>query len=121
MCDIFLILGNNIIEVPSVMRSRVFETWSYNTILHKAFEDGARWFSAPKQIIKDESFDFSDLSKPTLMNNEILFDAPNVIRINKDLIFSCEKTPANEVIVIVVVAVLNYLDKRRTYIIGGLH
>ena len=40
---------------------------------------------------------------------------------NKDLIFSCEKTPANEVIVIVVVAVLNYLDKRRTYIIGGLH
>ena len=85
--DIFLILGNNIIEVPSVMRSRVFETWSYNTILHNAFEDGARWFSAPKQIIKDESFDFSDLSKPTLMNNEILFDAPNVIRINKDLIF----------------------------------
>ena len=85
--DIFLILGNNIIEVPSVMRSRVFETWSYSTILHKAFEDGARWFSAPKQIIKDESFDFSDLSKPTLMNNEILFDAPNVIRINKDLIF----------------------------------
>ena len=85
--DIFLILGNNIIEVPSVMRSRVFETWSYNTILHKAFEDGARWFSAPKQIIKDESFDFSDLSKPTLMNNEILFDAPKVIRINKDLIF----------------------------------
>ena len=40
---------------------------------------------------------------------------------NKDLIFSCEKTPANEVIVIVVVAILNYLDKRRTYIIGGLH
>ena len=85
--DIFLILGNNIIEVPSVMRSRMFETWSYNTILHKAFEDGAKWFSAPKQIIKDESFEFLDLSKPTLMNNEILFDAPNVVRINNDLIF----------------------------------
>ena len=40
---------------------------------------------------------------------------------NKDLIFSCDKTPANEVIVIIVVAVLNYLDKRRTYTIGGLH
>ena len=85
--DIFLILGNNIIEVPSVMRSRMFETWSYNTILHEAFEDEARWFSAPKQIIKDDSFDFSDLSKPTLMNNEILFDAPNIVRINNDLIF----------------------------------
>ena len=85
--DIFLVLGNNIIEVPSVMRSRMFETWSYNKILYEAFEDGARWFSSPKQIIKNESFDFSDLSKPTLMNNEILFDAPNVIRINNDLIF----------------------------------
>jgi N-dimethylarginine dimethylaminohydrolase len=85
--DIFLVLGNNIVEVPSVMRSRMFETWSYNKILRKAFDDGAKWFSAPKQIIEDTSFDFSDLSKSTLMNNEILFDAPNVIRIDNDLIF----------------------------------
>ena len=85
--DIFLVLGNNIVEVPSVMRSRIFETLSYNKILREAFDDGANWFSAPKQIIEDSSFDFSDLSKSTLMNNEILFDAPNVIRINNDLIF----------------------------------
>ena len=85
--DIFLVLGNNIVEVPSVMRSRTFETWSYNKILREAFDDGSKWFSAPKQIIEDKSFDFSDLSKPTLMNNEILFDAPNVIRIDNDLIF----------------------------------
>ena len=85
--DIFLVLGNNIVEVPSVMRSRIFETWSYNKILREAFDDGAAWFSAPKQLIEDSSFDFSDLSKPTLMNNEILFDAPNVIRIDNDLIF----------------------------------
>ena len=85
--DIFLVLGNNIVEVPSVMRSRIFETWSYNKILREAFDDGAAWFSAPKQLIEDSSFDFSDLSKPTLMNNEILFDAPNIVRINNDLIF----------------------------------
>ena len=85
--DIFLVLGNNIVEVPSVMRSRIFETWSYNKILQRAFDDGAKWFSAPKPIIEDSSFDFSDLSKSTLMNNEILFDAPNVIRIDNDLIF----------------------------------
>ncbi len=40
---------------------------------------------------------------------------------NKDLIFSCEKTPANEVLVTIIAALLNYLDKRRTYIVGGLH
>ena len=85
--DIFLVLGNNIVEVPSEMRSRMFETWSYNKILHEAFDDGTNWFSAPKQIVEDVSFDFSDLSQSTLMNKEILFDAPNVVRIDNDLIF----------------------------------
>lgn len=85
--DIFLVLNDNIIEVPSVMRSRIFETWSYNNILQQAFEDGAKWFSAPKQMYKDESFNFEDLSKPTLMNEEILFDAPNVVRLNSDLLY----------------------------------
>ena len=85
--DIFLILDNCIVEVPSVMRSRIFESWSYNDILHKAFDDGARWFSAPKQMYKDDNFNFNDLSKPTLMNEEILFDAPNIIRLNNDLLY----------------------------------
>tara|TARA_R100001224_G_scaffold32614_1_gene18097 strand:- start:5511 stop:5660 length:150 start_codon:yes stop_codon:yes gene_type:complete len=40
---------------------------------------------------------------------------------NKDLIFSCEKTQINEVIVTVIVAVLNYLDKRRSYEIRGMN
>ena len=85
--DIFLVLGTSIVEVPSVMRSRVFETWSYDNILHEAFDDGAKWFSAPKQRYKEESFNFDDLSKPTLMNEEILFDAPNVVRLGMNLLY----------------------------------
>ena len=85
--DILLIINDNIVEVPSVMRSRVFETWSYNDILHQAFDNFAKWFSAPKQMYRDESFNFEDLSKPTLMDNEILFDAPNIVRLNKDLLY----------------------------------
>ena len=85
--DIFLVLGTSIVEVPSVMRSRVFETWSYGDILHEAFDDGAKWFSAPKQRYKEESFNFDDLSKPTLMNEEILFDAPNVVRLGMNLLY----------------------------------
>ena len=85
--DVLLVIGNNIVEVPSVMRCRMFETWSYNKILRKAFDDGSNWFSAPKQIMEDESFDFSNLSKSTLLNREILFDAPNVVRLNKDLLY----------------------------------
>ena len=85
--DIFLVLGTSIVEVPSVMRCRIFETWSYDDILHEAFNDGAKWFSAPKQRYKEESFNFDDLSKPTLMNEEILFDAPNVVRLGMNLLY----------------------------------
>ena len=85
--DIFLVIGTSIVEVPSVMRSRIFETWSYNEILHEAFAGGAKWFSAPKQMYNDSSFNFDDLSKPTLMNNEILFDAPNVVRLGMNLLY----------------------------------
>ena len=85
--DIFLILGTSIVEVPSVMRCRIFETWSYDDILHEAFDDGAKWFSAPKQRYKEESFNFDDLTKPTLMNEEILFDAPNVVRLGMNLLY----------------------------------
>ena len=90
--DIFLILGTSIVEVPSVMRCRIFETWSYDEILHKAFDDGAKWFSAPKQRYKDESFNFDDLSKPTLMNEEILFDAPNVVRMGTNLLYQISQS-----------------------------
>ena len=85
--DIFLVIGTSIVEVPSVMRSRIFETWSYNEILHEAFAGGAKWFSAPKQMYNDSSFNFDDLSKPTLMNNEILFDAPNIVRLGNNLLY----------------------------------
>ena len=40
---------------------------------------------------------------------------------NKDLIFSCEKTQMNELIVTVIVELLNYLDTRRTFEVRGLH
>lgn len=69
------------------MRCRIFETWSYDDILHEAFDNGVKWFSAPKQRYKEESFNFDDLSKPTLMNEEILFDAPNVVRLGSDLLY----------------------------------
>ena len=90
--DIFLVIGTSIVEVPSVMRCRIFETWSYDDILHKAFDDGAKWFSAPKQRYKDESFNFDDLTKPTLMNEEILFDAPNVVRMGTNLLYQISQS-----------------------------
>lgn len=85
--DILLVLGKNIIEVPSPMRSRLFEVHSYHDILYDAFQNECNWFSAPRPRLNDENFQFEDLSVPTLLNKEILFDAANVVRMGKDLLY----------------------------------
>ena len=85
--DLLLTLDNLVIETPSPTRSRYFETRAYHNIMLEAVEDGVEWISAPKPILKDELFTFEDLSKPTLNNFEPIFDAPNVVRLGKDLLF----------------------------------
>lgn len=85
--DLIIPLGNMLIETPSPVRARYFETRLYEDILYEAFEDGALWLSAPKPKLLDDSFTFEDLSKPTLKNHEIIFDAPNLVRIGKDLLY----------------------------------
>lgn len=82
--DIFLVLDNIILETPNVMSIREYESLAYRHILNKL--DG-RWLKAPVPQYLEESFDFSDLSVPTLMNAEIMFDAPNVVRMGKTLLY----------------------------------
>ena len=76
--DIFLVLDDILLETPNVMSIREYESLAYRHILNKL--DG-RWLKAPVPQYLEESFDFSDLSSPTLMNAEIMFDAPNVVSI----------------------------------------
>jgi len=40
---------------------------------------------------------------------------------NKDIIFSCANNEHNRLIVQLIVALMNKLDKRRSFEIGGLH
>ena len=82
--DIFLVLDDIILETPNVMSIREYESLAYRHILNKL--DG-KWFKAPVPQYLEESFDFSDLSVPTLMNAEIMFDAPNVVRMGKTLLY----------------------------------
>lgn len=82
--DIFLVLDDIILETPNVMSIREYESLAYRHILNKL--DG-KWLKAPVPQYLEESFDFSDLSVPTLMNAEIMFDAPNVVRMGKTLLY----------------------------------
>ena len=87
--DLILNLGDMLIEVPSPVRSRYFETMIYRDILYEAFEDGALWFAAPKPRLLDSIYDIEGdtRGRSTLLNHEIVFDAPNVVRIGRDLLF----------------------------------
>ena len=85
--DCVLPLGNMLIETASPVRSRYFETKLYEDILYSAFEDGALWIQTPKPNLHDDLYQLEDLSKPTLLNNEIIFDSPNIVRVGTDLLY----------------------------------
>lgn len=89
--DIMLVIGDHIIETPNVIRSRSQETFSYRTMLMEYLKSGAKWYSAPKPMLLDSLFDV-DLDKPTPRNDEPAFDAANVLRLGRDLIYLVSAT-----------------------------
>jgi scyllo-inosamine-4-phosphate amidinotransferase 1 len=85
--DSSLIIGDTIIETPMPLRSRYFETLSLKKIFKEYFSKGSKWISAPKPELDDQLYDRTDLSKPTLTDYEIAFDAANVIKCGKDIFY----------------------------------
>ncbi len=84
--DIMLVIGDHIIETPNVMRSRSQESFSYRKIMVDYLRSGAKWYSAPKPMLLDSLFDV-DMDKPTPRNDEPAFDAANVLRMGRDLLY----------------------------------
>lgn len=84
--DIMLVIGDQIIETPNVIRSRALESFSYRTMMVDYLKSGARWYSAPRPMLLDPLFEV-DLDKPTPRNDEPAFDAANVLRLGRDLIY----------------------------------
>jgi len=90
--DIMMVIGDQIIETPNVIRSRAQETFSYRTLLMEYMKSGAKWYSAPKPMLLDSLFEGVDLGKPTPRNDEPAFDAANVLRLGQDLIYLVSAT-----------------------------
>jgi N-dimethylarginine dimethylaminohydrolase len=84
--DIMLVIGDQIIETPNVIRSRAQESFSYRSMMVDYLKSGARWYSAPRPMLLDALFDV-DPAKPTPRNDEPAFDAANVLRLGRDLIY----------------------------------
>ena len=89
--DILLVIGDTIIETPCVIRSRAQETFSYREMLIEYLRSGAKWYSAPQPMLLDSLFDV-DLERPSLRNDEPAFDAANVLRLGRDLIYLVSAT-----------------------------
>jgi N-dimethylarginine dimethylaminohydrolase len=90
--DIMLVIGDQIIETPNVIRSRSQETFSYRPLLMEYLKSGARWYSAPKPMLLDTLFEGFNPKKPTLRDDEPAFDAANVLRLGQDLIYLVSST-----------------------------
>jgi len=84
--DIILVIGDQIIETPNVIRSRALESFSYRSMMVDYLRSGAKWFSAPKPMLLDSLFEV-DLEKPTPRNDEPAFDAANILRLGQDLLY----------------------------------
>lgn len=90
--DVFLVVGDSIIEAPMTLRCRYFEPNAYKHILVEYLKRGAKWISAPKPRLLDDSYNKTDDEFLVLSNFEPIFDAANVIRAGKDLFFLISST-----------------------------
>jgi N-dimethylarginine dimethylaminohydrolase len=85
--DVLLTVGSTIIEAPMALRARYFEAFAYRELLLEYFESGARWISAPKPQLPDGSYDVEPGVGPILSNLEPVFDAANVLRVGRDILY----------------------------------
>ncbi|MFC4503566.1 MULTISPECIES: glycine amidinotransferase [Streptomyces] len=100
--DNTLIVGDEIIETPPMIRSRYFETQFLTPVFQRYFERGARWTVMPRPLMTDASFDLSyarvsSVGGPTEpiadpqptsydVGTEMMFDGAQVLRLGRDLV-----------------------------------
>ena len=91
--DVFLVVGNEIIEAAMPDRGRQFEAWPYRRLLTEYFRNGARWSAAPKPRLLDELYQTVELSVETgpplryvTSECEPVFDAADFVRCGRDII-----------------------------------
>ena len=97
--DVFLVIGDQIIEAPMSWRSRQYETHAYRSLLKEYSRAGARWVAAPRPELPDELYDENydppaDGEAPRYVTNEFepVFDAADFVRLGRDLVCTRSNT-----------------------------
>jgi len=85
--DILLAIGDTIVEAPSYQRSRYLEAFAYRHLQSEYLHGGARWLSAPRPRLDERSLDPNATPGRLLNEVEPIFDAANVLRIGRDILY----------------------------------
>ncbi len=85
--DLILAIGNTIIEAPSPLRSRFLESSAYKKIFIEYMKTGSRWIAAPKPKLDNSIYDTPNGFEICLKNDEPVFDAANILRVGRDLLY----------------------------------
>lgn len=81
--DLYLILGNTVVESAMCEQERFFETFYYREIMLEKFKQGARWLSMP---IPRHNYDNFDLAQDDhIPNQDPIMDAPSCMKYGKDV------------------------------------
>ncbi|MFP3962493.1 glycine amidinotransferase [Actinomadura fulvescens] len=97
--DNTLIIGDEIIETPPLIRARYFETQFLTPVFAEYFRRGARWTVMPRPMMTDMSFDLSYATREPVVEpiadpwpspydtgHEMMFDGAQCLRLGRDLI-----------------------------------
>ncbi|WUI03650.1 glycine amidinotransferase [Spirillospora sp. NBC_00431] len=97
--DNTLIIGDEIIETPPLIRARYFENQFLAPVFGEYFRRGARWTVMPRPIMTDGSFDLSYARREPVVEpiadprpspydtgHEMMFDGAQCLRLGRDLI-----------------------------------
>lgn len=93
--DLFLVVGDEIIETSPMVRARYFEGDLYKELFTEYFERGARWTVAPKSRLLERNLDYSYVvgrgysgPVPDDPFYEIMFDGAQCLRFGRDIVFN---------------------------------
>ena len=88
--DLFLVVGDTVIEAPSQERHRYFEAQAYYDILYHYFAGGSRWIAGPKPKLQGDymiPYSVDECKYIKLSEDEILFEAATIVRMGRDLLY----------------------------------
>jgi glycine amidinotransferase len=86
--DVFLVIGNRIIECPMADRGRYFEAFPYRKILKELAISGWNWVAAPKPTLSDELYQSDNCSNfpYSITEFEPTFDGADFMRFGNNII-----------------------------------